>query len=105
MQKYDLTLDVTKIQKERLVKNSYTKRDGTPVEETNLRATVILNKDNILKEDDQKIWKEVGFIVEAGKQDENTNILGKVTQTIWKNENSVNIPVEEEDINVENIPF
>lgn len=102
MKKYEIEIDVTKIQKDRLVKNEYTNKDGQLVKQTLLKATVVLNKDEVIKDFDNRTWKNRGFVAESGKKDENTNILGKVTETIWKEDGS---QMPSEDINPEDIPF
>lgn len=106
MQKYEIEIDVTKIQKDRLVENEYTNKDGVKVKQTLLKATIVLNKDNVIKDFDNRTWKERGFVAESGKKDENTNILGKVTETVWKSEqSSTSTPSESASINPEDIPF
>ena len=45
MEKYEIEIDVTKIQKDRLVTKTYTNKDGVEVKQTLLKATVIINKD------------------------------------------------------------
>jgi len=108
MEKYEIEIDVTKIQKDRLVTKTYTNKDGVEVKQTLLKATVIINKDNVIKDYDDRTWKERGFVAESGKKEEKTNILGKVTQTVWKGESSTNssgIVYPADDINPDDIPF
>ena len=108
MEKYEIEIDVTKIQKDRLVKNTYKNKEGVEVTQTLLKATVILNKNNVIKDYDDRTWKERGFVVESGKKDDKTNILGKVTQTVWKGESSTNDSLANEfnqELDPSNLPF
>ena len=102
MKKFNLSINISKIQKNRLRKNTYTAKDGNEVTQTFCDIAVIpLKEEKLIKSGDGWKMYKVGFAVEKGKKEENTNILGDVIE--FKNTDEVQTDVQVE--NTDEIPF
>lgn len=102
----NLKIDVSKLDKERLKKNSFTKRDGTQVHEVNADLVLIEKKEpRIIKEGDSWTLKETHFIAEKRDKDEESNYVGIGTQFFDKVETKDEPEYPVDDIDPENIPF
>jgi len=76
MQKFNLSIDVSKIQKERLRQNSFTTKDGEVTQTLCDIVVVPLKERKLIKEGDGWNMYKSGFAVEKGTKEETTNILG-----------------------------
>lgn len=84
--KINLKIDVSKLDKNRFVKNSYTKRDGTAVNEVNAELVLVEKQEpRVIKEGDTWILKETHFIAEKRGKEESANYVGVGTQFFDKN--------------------
>ena len=101
-EKISLSIDVTKLQKERLRTNEFTTKAGENVKQTLADLVVIpLQETKVVKSADTYDLVKVGFVVEKGKKEENTNIVGDAL--IFKNKEG---GVSDSEINdVDSIPF
>jgi len=105
MQKFNLSIDVSKIQKERLRQNSFTTKDGEVTQTLCDIVVVPLKERKLIKEGDGWNMYKSGFAVEKGTKEETTNILGDVmefesTQPADQSKNQ-----SEEVIDESQIPF
>lgn len=133
MQKINLKIDVSKLDKSRFKKNTFTKQDGTEVNEINAEMVLVeKNEYRTIKEGNKDngtkwILKETHFIVEKRGKDEDSNYVGTGTQFFeveesnqiksvapgYMSQSSPNSPKNtptsdestEEDINPDDIPF
>jgi hypothetical protein len=112
MNKFTASIDVTKIQKERLRVNKYTNKEGVEITQTFCDVVgVPLKESKLIKEGEG--WKmfKTGFLVEKGAKEDNTNILGDVLEfentDVQTETPQRDLSQEEKDegINVDNIPF
>jgi len=111
MQKFSISIDVSKIQKDRLRKNSFTTKDGVEVKQNLCDVVGIPLKENKLIKTGEG-WKmyKTGFAVEKGGKEETTNILGDIMEfenTAEQSKNQSNTDGVDEDplSNEDTIPF
>jgi hypothetical protein len=77
----NLKIDVSKLDKNRLVKNNFTKRDGTVVNEVNAELVLVEKPEpRVIKEGDTWILVEKYFIAEKREKTEQPNYVGTGSQ-------------------------
>jgi len=104
MQKFSIAIDVTKIQKDRLRKNSFTTKDGKEVNQTLCDVVAIpLKERKLIKEGDTWKMYKSGFLAEKGKKEENTNTLGDIME--FENTQQVEQSNNQSEDGGDNIPF
>jgi hypothetical protein len=105
MKRLNISIDVTKIQKDRLRENKFTTKKGEEVKQTLCDIVCVPIEKKLIKEGDTYKMYKVGFVVEKGGKEENTNILGDVME--FENTESQVSPQEDvsTDIDVSQIPF
>jgi len=105
MQKFNLSIDVSKIQKERLRQNSFTTKDGEVTQTLCDIVGIPLKERKLIKEGDGWNMYKVGFAVEKGKKEEATNILGDIMEFESTKPLPEKIEYPTEEISPEDIPF
>ncbi len=107
MQKFSIAIDVKQIQKSRLRQNSFTKKDGTKVEQTLCDVVGIpLKEKKLIKTGDTWEMYKTGFLVEKGTKEENTNILGDIMEFETKGVEQNQAPeYSNQEISPEDLPF
>lgn len=80
MQKFNISIDVSKIQKDRLRKNSFTTKDGEVNQTLCDIVGIPLKEKKLIKEGTTYKMYKTGFVVEKGTKEETTNILGDVME-------------------------
>lgn len=111
MSKINLKIDVSKLDKNRFEKRTYTKRDGTTVNEVNAELVLVEKKEpRVIKEGDTWILKETHFIAEKRGKDEENNFVGTGSQFFDKDvttgQNEPNNVVHEQEIDwATDVPF
>jgi len=86
MQKISIKIDVSKLDKNRLVKNFYTKRDGTQVNELNAELELVEKKEariiteGVKQDGTEWVLKETHFVAEKRGKDEEANYVGTGSQ-------------------------
>lgn len=110
MMKINITLDVSKFNKDKIVDSKFTKQDGTEVTSKNYKVELIaLKEEKTIKEGDTWIMKKTHFVVEAQTKEERerkdpANYVGEGFQFFDKTSASHDAGVDE-DIPVDEIPF
>ena len=103
MQKIILKIDVSKLTKSKLKKNSYTKRDGSEANEINASLVLIEKKEpREVKTGDTWTLMETHFIAEEQTKEEKekgakVNYVGTGSQFIDKNASTGQIDAKKED--------
>jgi len=107
MSNINLKIDVSKLDKNRLKKNSFTKRDGTQVNEVNAELVLIEKKEpRVIKEGDTWTLVEKYFIAEKREKGEENNYVGIGTIFEDKNESVNTDGIDESPLDdISNIPF
>jgi len=104
MQKFSIAIDVSKIQKDRLRKNSFTTKDGKEVNQTLCDVVGIpLKEKKLIKTGDTWKMYKSGFLAEKGGKEETTNTLGDIMEFENTTPDKIEYPTEE--VNPEDIPF
>jgi len=105
--KINLSIDVSKIQKSRLRKNTYTNKNGEEITQTFCDIIVVpIKEKKLIKSGDNWEMYKTGFIVEKGTKDEDTNILGDAIE-FENTETQINEQVDNADgvDEMEDLPF
>lgn len=110
MSKITVTIDVSKIDKSRIFKNTYTKQDGTEVTEMNYTMDVVPKKETrLIKEGDTWEMRETHFVAQGQTKEEreakaDTVYIGSGVSFVDK-ESLIGKEYPVDDINPEDIPF
>jgi len=114
MQKYSVTIDLSKINKSKIVENTFETKDGTKVTQKNYKMDVIIqdsNKHKVIKATDTYLLKKIGFVCEGQTKEERaqkaeSNFIGDVTafDNIGGGETAPAYP-SEGSFDVDSIPF
>ena len=105
MQKFNLSIDVSKIQKERLRQNSFTTKDGEVTQTLCDIVVVPLKERKLIKQGDGWNMYKSGFAVEKGTKEETTNILGDATEFESTQASPEEIEYPTDEIDPDLIPF
>ena len=103
MKKFNLSIDVTKLQKKRFRTNEFTTKAGETVKQTLADLVVIPTEEKVIVSKDDYTMVKVGFIAEKGKKEEDTNIVGDAFE--FRNTNDEAKQAVSENVNTEDIPF
>ena len=111
MQKFNLSVDVLKIQKNRLRENKYTNKEGQEVKQMFCDIVgVPLNEKKLIKSGEGWAMYKTGFAVEKGTKEETTNILGDIiefedTKIRAEHDATVDSQIKSGEISPDEIPF
>jgi hypothetical protein len=103
MKKFNLSIDVTKLQKNRFRTNEFTTKTGETVKQILADLVVIPTEEKVIVSKDDYIMVKVGFVAEKGKKEDNTNIVGDAFE--FRNTNEEAKSAVTEDVKSEDIPF
>ena len=103
MNKISLKIDVSKLDKNRFKKNSYTKKDGTEVNEVLAELDLVEKKEPRVRKAGEWTVRETHFIAERRGKDEESNYVGVGEQ--WDKDGLAGDSTDNDIIDSDSIPF